>query len=62
VQAAERTEGPYATRGARSRILPTFWTPALDPGVRRGLDLEYALSEIVVDKRTRTGISCRTNK
>jgi len=59
VQAVERTEEFYATRGARSGILPSLWTPALDSGARRGLDLEYALSGVAVDRRARTGISCR---
>jgi len=59
VQAVERTEERYTTRGARSGILPSFWTQALDSGRWRALDLEYALPGMVVDRGARTGISCR---
>ena len=60
MQAIERTEALYTTRGARSGIPPSLWTPALDSGGWRALDLEYALPGMLVDRRARTGISCRT--
>ena len=59
MQAVERTEERYTTRGARSGILPSFWPPALASGGWRGFDLEYTLPGVVVDRRARTGISCR---